>query len=534
MGSLGVQTFPHAGGISMAGHAGPVDHCTDNRPTPLHPDDPISDRATACMNATEARQLLLIRAHELDPAGAAAWSDADRAWASAEASRLEGEHAEPDRWLARRASVAVGRLAQRAPAVASWARPAPAVPRMALVLTVVALGVGLASNAVGPTQRINLLAPPLLAVIVWNLAVYAGLLLQALRPSTGVAAAPAPGLLQRAGEKVSAWAGQHPALTGNPALQRFVQDWLQASRSLQTARFAAVLHLAAFALAAGALGGLYLHGLLLEFRAGWDSTFLSTETVQRWLSVLLGPAAALSGTPLPDAAQLEAIRFSRGPGENAARWIHLYAITTAVVVLLPRLGLAVAAAWQGRRLAQQFPIPLEDPYFQRLLQHLAHERRETALNVVVLPYSYNLAAPAQAGLAAVLADILGPGLDWRLLPVVPQGHEDQLDTSWPRGGQDAAAADAVVALFAMTATPERETHGRFLRAVQARCTGMPRPARCLVVIDESGFRQRLSGAELTHRLSQRRAAWQTLLDEAGLAGRFADLGTVPTAVSARA
>ena len=488
-----------------------------NRPAPCPVDN-------ARMNASEARQLLLIRALEVDPAGAAVWTDADVAWASAEASRLEGERADPDRWLARRAAVAVDRLAQRQPALAAWAAPGPAVPRLALVLIAVALGIGLTSNAIGPTQRINLLAPPLLAVILWNLAVYAGLLFQALRRRAGSAAVVRPGLLQRAGEKVSAWAGQHPSLSTNPALQAFVRDWLQASRGLQTARFAAVLHLAAFMLAAGALGGLYLHGMLLEFRAGWDSTFLGAETVQRWLSLVLGPAATGSGTVLPEVAELEALRFSRGPGENAARWIHLYAITTAAVVLLPRLGLAIASAWQALRLTRQFPVAMDDPHVRRLLQQLAHERRQTALSVAVLPYSYHLAASAQANLAAALVDTLGPGLDWRLLPVVPQGEEDRLGGHWPQGRPEAAPLDVVVTLFAMTATPERDTHGRFLRAVQARCAGMPRPPRCLVVIDESGFRQRLAAADLGARLAQRRAAWQALLDETGLSACFADLG----------
>ena len=89
------------------------------------------------------------------------------------------------------------------------------------------------------------------------------------------------------------------------------------------------LHLAAVAVAAGALAAMYLRGLGLEYRAGWDSTFLDAQAVHRWLNLLLGPASALSGIALPEPAQLEALRFSTGPGENAARWIHLYALTTA-------------------------------------------------------------------------------------------------------------------------------------------------------------------------------------------------------------
>ena len=55
-------------------------------------------------------------------------------------------------------------------------------------------------------------------------------------------------------------------------------------------------------------------------------------------------------------------------GENAAPWIHLYAATILLLVILPRLVLAGAASYRVRRFAQHFPIPLDHGYFLRLLQ----------------------------------------------------------------------------------------------------------------------------------------------------------------------
>ena len=60
-------------------------------------------------------------------------------------------------------------------------------------------------------------------------------------------------------------------------------------------RIAALLHVAAAAVAIGLLGSMYLRGLVLDYRAGWQSTFLQADTVQRVLSTLLAPATALTG-----------------------------------------------------------------------------------------------------------------------------------------------------------------------------------------------------------------------------------------------
>ena len=113
---------------------------------------------------------------------------------------------------------------------------------------------------------------------------------------------------------------------------------------MHQARIARALHIGAAAFALGALASLYARGLAFEYRAGWDSTFLDADGVQRLLAVVLWPATALAGFPLPDAPTLAALRFSTGPGENAARWIHAHAIGVVAVVVLPRLLLAASRA----------------------------------------------------------------------------------------------------------------------------------------------------------------------------------------------
>ncbi len=80
---------------------------------------------------------------------------------------------------------------------------------------------------------------------------------------------------------------------------------------------------------------------------------------------MLAPASHLTGIAAPDVAPLRI-----GPGgdaqASAAPWIHLYATTLALAVLLPRGLLALLAGWRARRLSRRFPLPLDTPYFEAL------------------------------------------------------------------------------------------------------------------------------------------------------------------------
>jgi hypothetical protein len=299
----------------------------------------------------------------------------------------------------------------------------------------------------------------------------------------------------------------------SPALARFVADWARLGAPLHQARVATVLHAAAAALALGALASLYLRGLAFEYRAGWDSTFLGVAAVHRLLSVVLGPAAWLSGLPLPGSEELARLRFADGNGENAARWIHLYAITLAVLIVLPRLLLATGAALGARALAKEFPLPWHEPYFRRLAQTASGQ----VMAVAVWPYSYRASVEALNGLARVVHRILGPATTAHVAPVVTVGGEDDLaSTPWP--APVIGTAMPAIALFASTATPERETHGAFIDALTARCGATP-----WVLVDESTFRQRFTGPGAAQRLQERRAAWQAVLQGHGATGVFVDL-----------
>jgi hypothetical protein len=502
------------------------------------------------MTESDLRAVLLLRAVERAPPPS--WSVDDVQWAGQEARRRLGEQASAEAWLAQRARLGLVRLTEhgvRLPLLSSnvaiWQRWA-----VALVLALAAL-LGALGDALGGGQVINLLAPPLLALLVWNLGVYGLLLGSALRPlgrrsSAAGRAAGAPAsvpsadlagplrhallaLWQRCSTGVG-WAANGPwpvrPLASPPGRGRaeeealwlgFGRDWWLASAPLQTARLVALLHAAAALLALGALLSLYGRGLVLDYRAGWDSTFLGPAAVQRVLVTVLGPASALSGLALPDVAGVAGLRLARGAGEGAARWIHLWALTLGLAVLLPRSLLAALALLRARALAAKLPLPAAFDDLQTLLRSASGQ----PLPVAVLAYSYALDAQRQARLPRLLAAQFGPGVQLRF-QALPMGAEDDL----PRwlaaavGSVAAVPAGVVVVLFALTATPERETHGALL---QALVNQLPAAVPLVVMVDESGFRARFVGRDGAERRAQRRAAWSALLQRSDQTACFIDL-----------
>jgi hypothetical protein len=364
------------------------------------------------MNEATAGEVLLLRAYESN--GFAPWTETDRAWASRTALQAVGADAPAEAFLAARAQVALRKLEAFDPVLARWRAWRPWRVEWLLLAAVAGFAVGVLVDRIGGTQRINLLAPPVWAAIAWNLAVYAWLALRQLRRRA------APGGLRRTlAAGLRRWrlrAVAQGAAPSQAVWQAFATDWAARSLPLQAARIALALHVAAAALALGLIAGLYLRGLVLDYRVGWESTFLDTGSVQRLLSVLLASATALSGIALPDTAGLQALRVpqAEGAAASAAPWIHLYALQLLLLVVLPRLALALAAAWRARRGQRHFALPLDEPYFQRL----RWLQRGGSIPVRVWPHAHTPAAPALAAAQRLFTRVCGDGVQWQVAPTV--------------------------------------------------------------------------------------------------------------------
>jgi len=478
------------------------------------------------MNEHAARDAVLARAIETADERRETWSDADRMWASRTAATRVGEGAADDAFVGARAALVIERILTRHPGLRPVARHARPRRWIAPLAAAGAFVIGVAGVDIGPAHRINLLAPPVLALLAWNIGVYVALLVAAGRRATAsrgdprlrtAGAASAPGPLRRA---VVAWfrdiARPKKAVPAAlaAAVARFAADWPILVAPLWQQRAARLMHFCAAVLAAGAIAGLYLRGIALEYRAGWQSTFLDATDVARLLHVVLAPGSWLTGIAVPGAAHLQTIGAASA-GENAAPWIHLYAATLLLAVIVPRLVLAGFAWVAERRQQARFPLALTEPYFQRLL----HAWREGTARVAAVAYSYAIAKPNVGALTRLLTRAFESAVDVQWLPQAAYG-EDDVPTLPP------PPLAAVVIVFNLNATPERENHGAFADALRAALAGR---APLAAIVDTSDFDVRFGA---TSRANERRHAWEQVLGDAGVAPLFVRLADPDVAAAA--
>lgn len=471
-------------------------------------------QTTVHLDARRAREVLLLRAYEAQNHGDQEdplWTRADGQWATRVATETAGANASPVSFIEARAHAAMQRLAPRDEGV----RRVLASPswRWGWVAWTVlaALAIGAIVYDIGTHQRIDLLSAPVWVVVAWNLIVYVLLAVAFLRRLVGKGGD--GGRLRRfIGARMASKVSGISRRT--PALAHYASLWSRVSWPMTVARAGVMLHLGAAALALGLVGGMYLRGLVLDYRAGWQSTFLEAPTVHRWVSTALAPAAAVTGQAVPDEAAVTALRVTAGQDANgeAGGWIHLYAATLVLFVVLPRLLLALGSALRSEWLARRLPVNIDDPYHQRLLQqHLL-----SAARVRVHPHGAMPDATAALGLQRLISRVFGEKAELHLTPAAQYGNEESHVL------HSALESDTVkLALFDLSATPELEAQGRFVQKLRERA---PRGTSVVMMVDESAFTARFG---LGERGAQRRAAWQSMAQQIGVSQPvFVNLGMI--------
>ncbi len=450
------------------------------------------------MNEELARKVALVRAIETADAKREVLSEDDRMYATRSARELAQWQAAESRtavtsehFLQQRAEQILKRLGERSPAFSAFLQRRGIGPAVTLGVPLLALAVGALADRIGDPHRVDLLSAPLLTIVGWNLLVYLFLLAAPLL-RRGKDVSP---LLRRASVGAAALPRKLPhALAAG--VTAFMAEWSVLSARLTGARLARVFHLAAAMFGLGAVLSLYARGLLTQYVAGWESTFLDAAQVHAILSLLFAPALMLLPLQGFTLADIQALRFGAAPAlAGGARWVHLYAATLVLLVVAPRLLLAAFAHWRVRRMAARIPLDLEQPYF-RNLGTAAGTAAPTVLRV--LPYSFTLDEARDRGLAAVAVALLGEQTRLMLRPSAAYGDE-VLDAL---GGADLndPAIGATAVLFNLAATPEAENHGAFLGHLVRQSS---RPV--LALLDESAFAERM-GDEA--RVAERVALWQ--------------------------
>ena len=270
-----------------------------------------------------------------------------------------------------RAAAVVARAGAADPRVAALHPPSSWLLWLARGLPVVTLLLGLAIDRIANAHRVDLLSPPLLLLLGWNLVMYLLLAVSAVSAERHPTAAGHPWqhtLRRWAGPAATARAGRR-ALAGRIAAD-FYSHWFAQTADLFTQRAARVLHLCAAAWAAGFALSLLLRGLIVRYQFGWESTFLDAQQVHTIATLLFWPITTLFGVAPFSPEDIAATQDFAGQGAAGGRWVWMYVGLLVLVVVLPRLALAASARWRERQLAAHRTIDLNDPAFDALRQSL--------------------------------------------------------------------------------------------------------------------------------------------------------------------
>jgi hypothetical protein len=462
------------------------------------------------MRARDARTVLFVRAVEETDREGALLSPRSRTATTRRVFDEARNPADHRSVILRRASLLRDEVLAEVPALGQVVDPPRVGGRLVLVTISVATVLGVLTNLLGPRRHVSVLAFPLAGILGWNLLVYAALAARTLGRvvarvrRTGVRRARLAFLGQwLESARLSALArrlgGSTRSAAVADAVERFHRLWIGTAAPLIAARVRLVMHLAAFALALGAILGMYVSGIALEYRATWESTWLDAPTVQRYLDVVLGPAARVLDTSVPD------VRGLRGPeGEgSAAPWIHLWATTLGLFVLVPRAALAVVNALTAARLSRWLPIDLDAGYYRRTLV----SGRGSAVVVEIVYYSCAPTAALRDRLHALLQALVGARAVIRDGQSLGYGDDVEQVTLT----EETFESGLVVVVFPLAQTPEVEVHGEFLERMQNR---IGRAGGQMVVVLETATYRARAGSE--ERVRERRATWDRLLRDLGL------------------
>lgn len=493
--------------------------------------------ARQSMHESSLRTVLLIQAIEDSDRDGEVIPLADRADATRTALRHEPEARQAmrsgalersvERFLTRRAERLLEHVELRSPVVSHVLALSGGASWIGAALLALALVSGISLSALDGSRRINILAFPLLGLVVWNLSVYAALGIAWIRRRSRASSGAPPlsrlygrwidwrarALLERASQSNA------PLAAG---LRRFASEWSTIALPLLAARARRLLHLSAACAALGLVAGLYVRGIVLQYEAGWESTFLGPPQVQALLAVLYGPASALARIALPATPDdVAALRWTGDSGGgDAATWIHLIAVTAALYIIVPRLLLALLATLRLRALSRAPELPPSlVPYARGILLGAGGTGGDIAS---ITPYAYDPGPESLRGAEALLGAALGGTVRLDVRAPIRYGEEDELIDRLSRGV--ARVSDWNVLLMSLASTPEPENHGAVIAGVRDWLARSQRAVPLLVLIDESPYAARMRGeTSFEQRLAERRRVWSDFVAGYGLRACIFDL-----------
>jgi hypothetical protein len=387
----------------------------------------------------------------------------------------------------------------------------------ALLGWLLALVLGYSLSGFGQEAEFNLLALPLVAVLLWNAVVMLAALIWEFLPAANRADRKKSGLLawleQRLTPSSRDNATEADTATGVGVDQRFAMLAAPLASERLQRRLRAWLHVAAALLALGSAAGLYARGWSKEYRAVWESTLLTERTATQFFGSLFAPASRVLKLEIP----LEAIpRMHRTGGMTespapALPWIHLYAGTLFLLVMVPRFGLAGLTLLRSKSLLQRRVRSLAwRTYLIRTLRAVegGHEK------ITVLIHGTD-ATPTQRemwsrGVRERFGSLVTPEMMH-----VSLGDEDEFVAEWN------PATPRVLIVFSLATTPEAEVQRRFVADVRQSLLARQSEAELLILLDATSIGNRWSPDKVAGRERLWTDMMQGVADEVIIAARKA-------------
>jgi hypothetical protein len=368
-------------------------------------------------------------------------------------------------------------LAQQLPELQ---RVEPSLPRWVyVVLLLGALALGYTLTELGQERIINLLALPLILVLAWNGVMLCWGLWHELR---------------------------RPKPLSQPSAAKVVEAWQKEKRHSTVRR---LFHLAAAVLALGTIVGLYSKGWAREYRAVWESTLLDEGAAQRFFSTLYKPAAVLLNLPVP-LEQVPSMRLRPEQPQSvlpapALPWIHLYAGTLFLAVIIPRLLLAGLNLQRSRMRQRQLWRSLDWPNYEAKLRRSSRRHTNTAgvARVCLLAHQCGTEAAVNEERLSLLSEHLSQSLVPEFHTLTP-GEEEAFLQAWQ------PSSSVVVLLFNAATTPEKEVHDLLVQQVREKLQQSFADSQFRVMLDLRSLLARRDIAAAEQRLQ----LWKETLGDA--------------------
>lgn len=354
----------------------------------------------------------------------------------------------------------------------------------------------------GQAGDFNLLALPLVGLLAWNAVVIILGLLCELMPATAVAGRGGwvAEFLAHGISRMGKATKEVESGVAETVRARYEElAWPLAWRRLQM-RLRMWLHLAAALLAIGGAAALYARGWSHEYRAVWESTLLGKHEAAAFFEALFKPASKVLRVPVPldQIADMHRTLGQVAKPAPARPWIHLYAGTLLVLIVLPRLLLAGLGAARCCRIVAQPARALSWGGYLRSLLRAVEGGSEL---IQVLVHAIEPTTHHREVWDRGIRERFG-GMARAEYVRIPAGEEDEFAAAWQ------PVCPNLVMLFNMATTPEAEVQRRLVSDVRQRLLTKHAEPELIVLLDGTS----LAGRWSPEKIAGREQLWSQMVE----------------------